>query len=50
VDARGIDADTRHGIVTAMLRRISATGRVLVRAGTRRVTLDASRSYVVEPA
>lgn len=49
VDVRPIaGATTKHAIITGLLRHLSNTGRQLIRAGDRRVTLDVSQSCVVE--
>ena len=40
-----IPGKTRHEIVTRLLRVLSDTGRILVRAGDRRVVLDPSGTY-----
>jgi hypothetical protein len=48
VDVRGLDADTRRGIVVNLLRRLSARNEVLVRAGDRPVSRAPDGSgYVV---
>ena len=47
VPAVGIEAPTRHGVLTSMLRRISGMEHVLLKAGDRRVTRDASGAYEI---
>jgi len=48
VPARHMHSGDRHGILLNVLHWISSNGRVLVRAGDRRVVVDASGNYALE--
>ena len=47
VSLRGVTGETLHEVIVSVLRLVSSTNRVLVRAGRRRVSRDESGAYVV---